>query len=196
MFSKHPGKKNVLHIGCGMAPVHKLFSGKEWQESRLDIDPHVKPDIVASLIDMHVVESETYDAVFSSHNLEHLNRYEVPQGLAEILRVLKFTGFALITVPDIKAVAKMIVDDKLNDIAYESPAGSVTPLDIIYGYGPMARDNSFMMHKTGFTLKSLGEAILKSGFAWAKIAPDDGFGLWAKAYKNQPSVEITDAPIW
>ena len=45
-------QKQVLHVGCGAyhpEKLHKSFAG--WKEIRLDIDPAVAPDIVASLTD-------------------------------------------------------------------------------------------------------------------------------------------------
>src|SRR5947209_6815214 len=47
--------RRVLHIGCGPVELKKLptcFHGSGWQEVRLDIDPRVKPDIVANMLDM------------------------------------------------------------------------------------------------------------------------------------------------
>ncbi|MCK4828015.1 methyltransferase domain-containing protein, partial [bacterium] len=123
-----PGKKIVLHVGCGSPhpdQLHQLFHGPEWTEVRIDIDQHVQPDILASIVDMSVVPSECADAVYSSHNLEHLYPHEVPLALREFLRVLKPTGFALISLPDLRAVAELIVADKLDEPAYQSPAGPI-----------------------------------------------------------------------
>ncbi len=149
--------KKVLHIGCGEiieGKLHTHFKSVEWREVRLDIDPAVKPDIVADIRDMHEVESSSYDAVWSSHNLEHLYAHEVPLAIREMSRVLKPDGFALVTLPDLQAVARLVAEDRLDDIAYQSAAGPVTPLDIIYGFGPsLLRGNQFMAHRTGFTKK-------------------------------------------
>ncbi len=183
-------QKNVLHVGCGIiesGKLHKMFQSPEWNEIRLDIDPSVQPDIIASLTDMHMIKTESIDAVYSSHNLEHLYPHEVPIGLGEFCRVLKKTGFSLITLPDLQAVAALIVADKLDEPAYQSPAGSIAPIDILYGYRKsMAEGNLFMAHKTGFTAKTLSNSILQAGFAWVKVASDSGFNLWAKAYKSPP----------
>ena len=105
-----------------------------WLELRLDIDEAVQPDILGSMTDMRAVKSESVDAVFSSHNIEHLYPHEVPQALAEFLRVLRPEGFAIITCPDLQSVAELIAKDKLAEEAYHSPAGPITPLDILYGH--------------------------------------------------------------
>src|SRR5512142_720252 len=87
-----PGVKIVLHVGCGAhdeMPVHERYSGPEWFELRLDVDPGVEPHIVASITDMSPVPSESVDAVYSHHNIEHIYDHEVPQAMREFLRVLK-----------------------------------------------------------------------------------------------------------
>src|SRR3954451_8011278 len=97
--------RTVLHVGCGVKLPHKLhqaFHTPEWRELRLDIDPNVQPDIVGSITDMRMVETASVDAVWSSHNLEHLYAHEVPVALAEFYRVLRPGGFLLITMPDLQ----------------------------------------------------------------------------------------------
>jgi predicted SAM-dependent methyltransferase len=193
-------KKIVLHVGCGLPHperLHQLFRGPEWKEVRLDIDASVQPDIVASLTNMQIIESECVDAVYSSHCLEHLYPHEVPFCLQELLRVLKLTGFALITLPDLQAVAKLIAADKLDEPAYQSPAGPIAPMDILYGHrASMALGNLYMAHRTGFTAKTLSASIIRAGFAWVKVAKDNSFNLWAKAYKRVPPIKVAEAPMW
>ena len=195
------GKKIVLHVGCGSPHpnrLHQLFRRPEWKEVRLDIDLHVQPDIVASITDMNIVPSECADAIYSSHNLEHLYPHEVPVALQEFVRVLKLTGFALISLPDLQAVAELVVADKLDEPAYQSPAGPIAPLDILYGHRTsMASGNLFMAHKTGFSAKTLAHSIIQAGFAWVKVVRDKkSLSLWAKAYKQRLDEEEVKAPMW
>jgi SAM-dependent methyltransferase len=187
--------KTVLHVGCGLlnpAKLHSSFRGAGWKEVRVDIDVAVKPDIVASITDLRVVPSTSVDAVWSSHSLEHLYAHEVPAALQEFRRVLKSGGFALITVPDLQQVAQLIAADKLDEPAYVSPSGPVAPLDILYGYRPLlAKGQKFMAHHTGFTRKTLGQALLGARFEMVRIWTDDQRNLWAAAYKN-PSPELME----
>lgn len=184
-------KKQVLHVGCGaQAPgkLHPAFGGEEWSELRLDIDRAVEPDIVASITEMADVTDVSVDAVFSSHNLEHLYPHEVRLALAEFRRVLKPTGFALVTMPDLQSVATLIAEGKLTDPAYISGLGPVTPLDMLYGFGPaLAADNLFMAHHTGFTGRSLQTALGGAGFAYSVVQRDAArFCLWAIAFVEVP----------
>jgi len=100
--------RTFLHVGCGgkdKAHTTAAFAGDNWQEIRLDINEAIHPDIVGTMTDMKAVSSESVDAVFSSHNIEHLYPHEVPLALAEFLRVLKPDGFTVITCPDLQSVA-------------------------------------------------------------------------------------------
>lgn len=161
--------KQFLHVGCG--PKHKDkttrgFNTPEWHELRLDIDKGVGPDIVGTMTDMSAVADASVDAVFSSHNIEHLYPHEVPVALAEFKRVLKKDGFVVITCPDLQSVCALIAEDKLTEPAYTSPAGPIAPLDILYGHRPpMARGNLYMAHRCGFTQKVLTGTLQAAGFA-------------------------------
>jgi predicted SAM-dependent methyltransferase len=99
----------VLNAGGGpRSPraLHGFFADGSWEEVRLDINPDVKPDVVGSIIDMrNVIADASFDAVWSSHNLEHLYAHEVRPALREFRRILKRDGFALITTPDLEMVA-------------------------------------------------------------------------------------------
>ena len=56
---------------------------------------------------------QALDAVWSSHNLEHLYAHQVAVALGEFHRVLKPDGFALITLPDLQKVAELVAADSL-----------------------------------------------------------------------------------
>ena len=83
--------KTFLHVGCG--PVKKSqipgFKEDDWAEIRFDIDKNVNPDIEGTLTDMSQVETGSVDAIYSSHNIEHVYPHEVPIVLNEFYRVLK-----------------------------------------------------------------------------------------------------------
>lgn len=176
----------VLHVGCGPANPAALpaafFPAGGWRELRLDIDPAVRPDLIASITDMAVVEDSAVDAVWSAHNLEHLYPHEVPVALAEFYRVLKSDGFLLLTLPDLQQVAELVAQDRLSEPAYLSPAGPISPLDMLYGHGAaLAAGNAFMGHRGGFTARTLEAVLRTAGFATVSVVRDGGFALWATA---------------
>lgn len=182
----------VLHVGCGPASARKLhpvFRTKIWKEIRLDIDSSVRPDILSSITDMSlVVDDGTFDAVWSSHNIEHLYSHEVPSALAEFRRVLNSTGFVLICCPDIQAIALAVVDGKIDEIAYNSAAGPVTPLDMMFGFGrAVASGNKFMAHHTAFSQDRLARLLLKAGFVEVRTMCKS-FDLWCIGFLEDTNV--------
>lgn len=159
-------KYQVLHVGCGPrgSTLPDIF-GEDWQEIRLDIDPNVDPDVVASMTDMSCVADDSVDALYSSHNLEHLYAHEVPIALAEWRRVLKPGGFLFVRVPDILEIAKVVSEDKLEATLYQSPAGPISPIDVLWGHrSAIAAGNHFMTHKTGFTESTLSAKLQQCGY--------------------------------
>jgi len=187
-----------LHIGCGpkrQAQTTRGFNTPEWTEIRLDIDASVAPDVVGTMTDMSAVGAGSVDAIFSSHNIEHLYPHEVPVALAEFARVLSNDGFAVITCPDLQSVCALIAQDQLLDAAYTSPAGPIAPIDILYGYrASMARGNLFMAHRCGFTQKVLSGTLQSCGFksvatmARGRAPFFDLFALASKSERPEPEM--------
>jgi hypothetical protein len=178
--------RRFLHVGCGakrQAQTTPGLASDQWQELRFDIDEAVRPDILGTMLDMSMIENSQVDAIFSSHNIEHLYPHEVPVALSEFKRVLSEDGFAIITCPDLQSVCELVAQDKLMEPAYVSPAGPISPIDILFGHRPaMARGNLFMAHRTGFTQSSIKAALLSAGFATvATMRMPSRHELWAVA---------------
>ena len=176
-----------LHVGCGQKrkpQTTRGFNTAQWEELRLDVNPACEPDITGTMTEMSTVGNASVDAIFSSHNIEHLYPHEVPVALAEFRRVLKPHGFVVITCPDLGSVARLIAEDKLTETAYTSPAGPITPLDILYGHRTsLANGNIYMAHRCGFTRKVLTETLKAGGFASvaAMGRAHPFYDLWAVA---------------
>lgn len=183
--------KRVLNAGCGpykAERLHPLFRNASWAEIRVDIDKRVLPDLVASITNLSSIEDGSFDAVWCSHNLEHLHNCEVPQALEEFRRILRPQGFVLIRSPDLEAVAALVVKGELEKVAYHSPAGPITALDMIYGHSSSIQaGNVFMAHHTGFTVERLGQLLIGAGFCEALVTKRRAFELSALAL--MPSVD-------
>jgi predicted SAM-dependent methyltransferase len=152
-----------------------MVSEQGWEEVRFDIDPEVEPDIVGSILDLgSSFGSQSFDALWSSHVLEHLYAHEVFPTLQEFHRVLKADGFALIMSPDIESVAQFIVEHGIAAIAYNSPAGPIRPLDMLYGHSRAIEEGHFYMaHRTGFTAERLGNLLLIAGFPTVSVRTEN-----------------------
>ena len=160
--------KTFLHVGCG--PQYKSqikgFDNENWKEIRFDIDEKVNPDIVGTLLDMSAVETGSVDAIYSSHNIEHVFPHEVPIVLREFHRVLKDDGMVVLRCPDLQSVCEAVADNKLLEPLYETGQGhKISPIDILYGWRmKIALGNEYMAHKGGFTYSVLNDAFIEAGF--------------------------------
>jgi protein O-GlcNAc transferase len=129
------------------------------------------------------VPDRSVDAVFSHHNIEHVFAHEVPQALAEFLRVLRPGGLALIATPDLQALGRVIAAGRLEETLYRAPVGDIAALDVVYG---LRRDiesgREYMAHRTGFTGRTLARRLNAAGFVQIQIAKtDEDLVLWARA---------------
>lgn len=181
--------RSLLHVGCGGSRLHNLptfFQDGVWSEIRYDINPDVDPDIVGELQDMSIIEDGAIDALYSSHNIEHVWAFEVDRVMGEFCRVLADDGFAMILCPDMMSVCQAVVDGDLERVLYNSPAGPISAIDIMYGHqNSIAEGNVFMAHKTGFTSGSLARRLIRSGFRRVVVARDQVYGLHALAFKTE-----------
>lgn len=187
-------QKTFLHVGCGpqtKAGTTAGFNTDAWRELRFDIDERVAPDFVGTMTDMSAVPDESVDAVYSSHNIEHLWAHEIPLAIKEFLRVLKPTGFLVLTCPDIQTVCELVAQDKLLETAYVSPAGPIAPFDILYGHrGFIAAGNEYMAHKSGFTSSVMMKTLEVNGFERVAVARrSQSLDLWVVAFKSSVSDE-------
>jgi SAM-dependent methyltransferase len=180
--NKPKGKPRVLNVGSGRsARLHPMFEG--WEVVTLDIDARARPDILGSITDLSkLVPAASFDAIWSSHNIEHVASHEIPRTLTEFRSVLKKDGFALITCPDLQQVAQAIVAGDIERTLYMSPAGPISALDILYGHGASIRSGyDYMAHRTGFTVERMGAVVTAAGFTEAWVTAGASYDLWAVA---------------
>jgi len=184
-------RKKFLNVGGNRKdiPVPSFFH--DWDHILLDIDPVGSPDIVCDARELQTLKSRQFHAVYCSHNLEHYYHHEVPKVLQGFRHVLKPTGFAMISVPDMESVVRTVVEQglDLDDELYELDNGiGILVRDVFYGWGLQMElsGQDYYAHKTGFSQKSL-EALLKlNGFRyfWVQRTP---FNLTVVAFLRKPS---------
>lgn len=160
--------KKVLNVGGNNKAIALPPQYAGFEHLLLDIDPRGSPDIVCDARSLKMLDPGQFDAVYCSHNLEHYYRHDVPKVLAGFLHVLKDGGFAQIRVPDIREVMQATIERGLDidDVLYQSPAGPIMVVDVLYGYSVEIERSGqdFYAHKTGFTQKSLLDALHRAGF--------------------------------
>jgi len=181
--------KKVLNIGGNTKRIALPAQYAGFRHILLDIDPKGRPDIVCDARDLSALDAQQFEAVYCSHNLEHYYRHDVPRVLAGVRHVLKEDGFVQIRVPDLQEVMQATLARNLDveDTLYESPAGPISVLDVLYGYGAEIERSGqdFFAHKTGFTKTSLSQALHRAGFARV-FALRGNLEINALAFKTQP----------
>jgi SAM-dependent methyltransferase len=180
-------RKILLDVGCGRlgaSETSPVFEG--WRHIRVDVDPAVQPDIIADLRDLAPIGPGVADALWAAHCLEHLHEHQLALALSEIRRVLKDDGFACIIVPDLQTVAALIAEDRMDEPAYMSAAGPITPHDIVFGFGAaIARGESAMAHRCGFTPAAMTRRLVAARFGGFRLLRRPGFELVAVIRKTE-----------
>jgi SAM-dependent methyltransferase len=181
--------KRLLNVGGGDKAIPLPPQYAEFEHCLLDIDPKGSPDILCDARELSMLEAGQFDGVYCSHNLEHYFHHDVPKVLAGFMHVLKDGGFAQILVPDLLEVMRTTIDQGMdvNDVLYQAPSGPITVLDVLYGYDAEIERSGqdFYAHKTGFTRKSLLDALREAGFSktYSRV---DNFEIDALAFKGIP----------
>lgn len=170
----------VLNAGCGGSLLPPLGT-KVAKEIRMDIEPGVNPDIVASLTAIPLAD-ESVDMVFCKDALEHLYPHEVVKALKEFCRVAR--NRAVIVCPDLNKVAELILAGDLEKKAYDSPAGPIHPIEMLYGHFPsVISGNLNMAHHYGFTPETLCGHLIAAGFKRAGYHKPSEFDILGIGYK-------------
>ena len=189
MVPEDGSKRSFLNVGGNhkQMPIPACYDG--WRHDLLDIDPGCKPDVLCDARDICKLKPRQYDSIYCSHNLEHFFAHDLPLVLSGFRIVLKKDGFAYIRVPDLGALMKRVVAEELDldDILYDSSAGSIRVRDVIYGLGSEIERSGtdFFAHKTGFTVRSLQKVLFAARFDNVYIQVGD-LEIVAVAFMQSP----------
>ena len=106
---------------------------------------------------------------------------------------MKDDGIVVITCPDLQSVCEAVVNDKLLEPFYESPAGQISPIDVLYGHRTLiAQGNEYMAHKGGFTYSALNASFFEAGFKaryGGRVQEGGEYNLFLVAFKQKESEE-------
>jgi SAM-dependent methyltransferase len=165
----------LLHIGCGpRTPEQRVpVDFADYTELRMDIDPATQPDITGSILAIDLPDNSV-DAIYASHILEHVERWQVATALAECFRVLRPGGQAVFLVPDLQAwCVEIVAHPELIEKsgAVTSYLAPVSMLDALFGFGPDVQEgNEAMRHRSAFTQPLFARYLAEAGFAGRIIA--------------------------
>lgn len=91
----------VLDIGCGGTKAFPHFIGLDSGKDIQLFGHQFRPDVwITDAQDLSIFATESCDAVFSSHLLEHIEPKDVVKTLREWFRVVKVGGHVLLYLPD------------------------------------------------------------------------------------------------
>jgi predicted SAM-dependent methyltransferase len=164
-----PDFMKLLNVGCGDT-FHP-----EW--TNMDINPsspHVMPYDIRKPLPF---DDGHFDAVYSSHVLEHLRKQEAKPFLLEMARVLKNHGIMRIVVPDLEAIAKLYIE-KLD--AVEAGIIDAKP---DYDWMLLELLDQMVRESSGGEMKNflVDRNIPNKSFVKSRM------GKWAESYWNPPN---------
>jgi predicted SAM-dependent methyltransferase len=133
----------------------------------LDVQPGAVVDFVGNCRDLSQFASESVSAIYASHVLEHLGfRDELPRALAEIRRTLVQDGPFLMSVPDLKILSRLFLDNRL------TATERMTAMMMMFGGQVDEHD----YHYVGMYREFLSRLLRDAGFRSVKQVPR--FGLF------------------
>lgn len=160
----------ALNVGSGGegAPMPGIYEG--WEIVRLDLDPTAQPDLLMDVRDISTLAPEQFDAVYSSHNLEHLYRHDLRAVIHGMWHVLNDGGFVDIIVPNVgKVLAEVVAQGlDLDSFLYQTPGGPICVRDVLWGYSKFCEYSQrpeLYLHRNGFSKHTLGMLLMHSGFS-------------------------------
>jgi len=147
---------NVLEIGIGNGMVSNYLKNRGLKVTTLDIREKLRPDIVASVLDMPLGDS-TFDVVACYEVLEHMEYQDFTAALSEIFRVCK--RCALISLPDQNRATRLLLHAPVlgeKKWMISTPKIKKLKLDV---------DHKWEIGRRGYPLKRIMSDVERAGFS-------------------------------
>lgn len=151
-----------LNLGCG----DKILPGYinvDVAASRRGL----KPDVLCDLHQLNVFEDASVDEILSVHVVEHFWRWEVVDVLKEWVRVLKPGGTMVLECPNLLSACREFLQDP-DGAAGPGQEGQRT---MWVFYGDPAWKDPLMVHRWGYTPRSLAEVMRAAGLVNLRQEP-------------------------
>ncbi len=166
-------KKIVASLGYSSAAIgraHQNFMATAWHELRIDPDENMQADITSQPYHLPMIADASLDGVFIGHTLHRYNFIDAEHVLKEAFRILKDEGTLIATVPDLQLASTYAANDELEAGVYQSPAGAITAIDMLFGFQRAIRTGDLArQHQSGYTMTSLGNLVRDIGFCNLKV---------------------------
>jgi glycosyltransferase involved in cell wall biosynthesis len=151
-----------LNLGCG----DKILPGYinvDVAESRAG----KKPDVICDLRQLTSFENESADEILSVHVIEHFWRWEALDILKEWVRVLRPGGTMILECPNLLSACEALL---ANPDAGASPGEGGQRTMWVF-YGDPAWHDPLMVHRWGYTPRSLAQLMEEAGLANVRQEP-------------------------
>lgn len=151
-----------LNLGCGDKHIPEYINVDIVHERAGN-----KPDVISDLHDLSCFDSGYADEILAVHVVEHFWRWEVVGVLKEWVRVLKPGGRMILECPNLKSACEEFLKNPERS-ALPGPDGQRS-MWVFYG-DPRWRD-PLMMHRWGYTPRSLAQLMNEAGLKDLKQTP-------------------------
>ena len=163
-LSQRIGNRSLkkLNLGCG----DKILPGYvnvDVAASRRGL----KPDVLCDLHKLTSFEDNTVDEILSVHVVEHFWRWEVVDVLKEWVRVLKPGGVMILECPNLVSACEELLQNP--DIA--TGPGQEGQRSMWVFYGDPAWKDPLMIHRWGYSPRSLGQIMFEAGLVNLRQEP-------------------------
>lgn len=146
-----------IHVGCGKRILQGYVN--------VDIVPREGVDLIAPASRIHLPDGSA-DEVLAVHLFEHIEPWEAPKALADWHRLLAHGGLLVLEMPDIVKCAQNLL--KLIDRGDPKQLASLAFNGI---YGDASLKDPWMLHRWGYTFKTLAPMLKEAGFTKIREAP-------------------------
>lgn len=148
----------VCELGGGDQPT---YCGRYGNGVNVDVRAFDTVDVVANLEEPLPLPSEEYDLVFSKFAIEHLSWRKIGGFVAEVYRILKTGGNAVVITANLLEQAKVLVS---------KPVWDGSESNLIFG----GQDHEGNYHKNGMSPEYAVRLFRKAGFSNILVQPLPG----------------------
>ena len=151
-----------LNLGCGdkILPGYVNVDVAETRAGK-------RPDVLCDLHALTPFEDNSADEILSVHVVEHFWRWEVVEVLKEWMRVLKPGGLMVLECPNLKSACEAF----LADPDLHAGAGQEGQRSMWVFYGDPAWRDPLMVHRWGYTPRSLAAVMAEAGLVNLRQEP-------------------------
>jgi len=112
----------------------KHFEDDVWTVKTYDAEPKIEADYTGHIFKMDAIEDNSIDALWCQQIMQRYYMPHVLEALKEFKRVMRDDALLYINVPDGQLAAAHLAHENFYKPLYETPAGPITAVDIVYGY--------------------------------------------------------------